>query len=69
MITANADLREYMKKLNVPYWKLAKELGVAESTLIRWLREELPESTKDSYKTLVKKIAAKEVDHAKDLLF
>ena len=60
MITANADLREYMKKLNIPYWKLAKELGVAESTLIRWLREELPDDTRKSYMKLVKKIAAKE---------
>lgn len=59
MITANADLREYMKKLNIPYWKLAKELGVAESTLIRWLREELPDDTRKTYKQLVKRIAAK----------
>ena len=60
MITANKKLRDYMKELNVPYWSLAKELGVAESTLIRWLREELPDDTRKTYMKLVKKIAAKE---------
>lgn len=41
MITANKELRNYMKQHNVPYWRLANALNVAESTLIRWLRTEL----------------------------
>ncbi|MBR3361792.1 MAG: hypothetical protein IKG39_10685 [Lachnospiraceae bacterium] len=59
MITANAELREYMRQKNIPYWKLAKELGVAESTLIRWLREELPDITKQTYLRIVEEIVEK----------
>lgn len=56
MITANAELRGYMRQVGVPYWKLAKKLNVAESTLIRWLREELPEAKKNNYMKLVDEI-------------
>lgn len=40
-ITANSALRLKMKRGGIYYWMLADELGVAESTLIRWLRTDL----------------------------
>lgn len=61
MITANSELRAYMKKLGVPYWKMALALNVAESTFIRWLREELPADKRNAYMKLAEQIAAKEV--------
>lgn len=56
MITANEDLRWYMKKHGVPYWKLALKIGVAESTLIRWLRVELQETKKQEFMSMVDEI-------------
>lgn len=53
MITANKQLRTYMKLHSVPYWKLANALNVAESTLIRWLRTEL---TADQTKYFITKV-------------
>ena len=61
MITANNDLRGYMRKHFVPYWKLALKIGVAESTLIRWLRTELPEHKKQEYMSMVDEIYTEEV--------
>ena len=61
MITANRELRGYMKRNSVPYWKLALKIGVAESTLIRWLRTELPEHKKQEYMLIVDEIVNEEV--------
>ncbi len=41
MLTANERLRETMRAKNVPLWKLAKQIGIHEITLQRWLRLEL----------------------------
>lgn len=38
---ANDDLRERATKLGIFQWQLAKALGIAETTLTIWLREEL----------------------------
>lgn len=43
---ANTDLKEYFKSKNLRQWTVAFVLGVSESTLIRWLRFELPERRK-----------------------
>ena len=41
MLTSNKDLREKMRKDNVPIWKLADALGISETTTQRMLRREL----------------------------
>lgn len=40
---ANQKIRSALRKRNVKQWQLAAKAGVSESTLIRWLRQELPE--------------------------
>lgn len=56
MITANKNLRAYMKQNKVPYWELANALGIAETTLIRWLRTELPAEKTKEFKLIVEQI-------------
>lgn len=38
---ANEDIRKMLKARRIYMWQVAKVLGVSESTLIRWMREEL----------------------------
>lgn len=38
---ANADIRVLLKSNGLFYWEVAGQIGVAESTLLRWLRTEL----------------------------
>ena len=38
---ANEDIRKMLKARRIYIWQVAKALGVSESTLIRWMREEL----------------------------
>lgn len=44
MRDANQEVRE--AKSNIPLWRIAKQLGVSEQTLIRWLRVEMDEQKK-----------------------
>jgi hypothetical protein len=37
----NMDIRLLAKGSGVPFWKIAHDLGVHESSLIRWLRDDL----------------------------
>lgn len=43
----NEKIKAYAKASGVPLWKLAKQYGVAEMTLSRWLREELPKDREE----------------------
>lgn len=43
----NLDIREALKNANMRHWVLADELGIDESTLTRWLRQELPTDKKE----------------------
>ena len=45
-ISANNDIRLVIEKSRLHHYELAHALGVSESTLIRWLRFELPEEKK-----------------------
>lgn len=42
MEKANADIRTKMRVYGIPAWKVAEQLGVHESTIVRWLRTPLP---------------------------
>lgn len=44
---ANMDIRNKLKEYGIPQWMLAERLGISEFTLIRRLRHELPEETKN----------------------
>ena len=55
MAKANTIIREKLKTREVRHWELAHELGVAEQTLVRWLRFELSE---DKQMDMLEKIEA-----------
>ena len=38
---ANSDIRQHAKSRGVFWWQVATELGVSESTVVRWIRVEL----------------------------
>jgi len=43
----NEKIRVELRAAGVKQWELADELGIAEMTLIRWLRYELSPDTSD----------------------
>jgi len=49
----NAELREKIKKSGLYQWEIADKLGCSEMTLIRWLRKELPEETKQRILSII----------------
>ena len=42
----NQEIKETFRKARIHQWEVASMIGVSESTLIRWLRDELPEEKK-----------------------
>lgn len=51
----NSTIKAEMKLHNMTYWQLADLLGVAESTLYRWFRHELPEEEKQRILAVIRK--------------
>lgn len=42
----NEEIKSALKEAGLKQWELAEKLGVAETTLCRWLRTELPAEKK-----------------------
>ncbi len=42
----NTDIKIEMKRRNVRQWAVAKACGVSETTMVRWLRDDLSEERK-----------------------
>ena len=53
---ANLDIRLMAKGSGVPLWKIAKVLKISEPTLTRKLRDELSESEKELFQTVIRHI-------------
>lgn len=60
---ANQDLRECIKESNVKMWAVARRLGIADSTLCRRLRFELPRAEKQKIVAVVNELR-EEAQHA-----
>lgn len=58
----NAEVKSNARANFVPMWMVANEIGVAEITLYRWLRTELPEDKKAAILAAIEKLS-KEVRH------
>lgn len=54
----NTEFRQYAKRRGVLLWEVADALGIADTTLSKLLRHELPEAEKEKYKAAVDQIAA-----------
>lgn len=57
MAKANEKVRKALRLNDVRQWQLAKMLGVAESTLIRRLRDELPKEEQKKLIRMIEEIA------------
>lgn len=57
---SGVDIRKQLQNSNMKQWELAQKLNVSESTLIRWLRTELPEEKKERILKLI-------TDHGKQV--
>ena len=54
---ANADIRRKTEEKAVLLWQIADALGIADATLSRWLRKELPQETKQKIFAIIDQIA------------
>lgn len=53
----NADIKTYAKKCGVYLYELADGLGIADTTLSKWLRKEFDESRKNECMKKIDEIA------------
>ena len=54
----NLEVRRKARGYNVPLWRIAEEMGVSESTMIRWLRKELDPVKQAAFEKAVDHIIA-----------
>lgn len=52
---ANQRIREALKEAGLRQWQLARIMGMGETTIVRYLREELPEEEQDKIIDLIMK--------------
>ena len=52
---ANIRVREALKEAGLRQWELAKLMGMGETTIVRYLREELPKEEQDKIINLIRK--------------
>ena len=54
---ANRELRKLARINEIPQWKIAKQLGVTEMTLYRWMREELEQEKAAKIRAAIEELA------------
>lgn len=54
----NRDVRQFLKNKRVFLWEAAERLGVHETTLVRWMRTELPDEKKQAIMEAAAAVAA-----------
>lgn len=54
----NRDVRAFLKSKRVFLWEAAERLGVHETTLVRWMRTELPDEKKKEIMEAAAAVAA-----------
>ena len=52
----NQEIRDAMRIAGVKQWQVCKALGIGESTLIRWLRDELPPERKAAIMEAIERV-------------
>lgn len=56
----NADIKEKAAASNVRLWQIADALGIADTTLSKKLRKELPENEKERIFTIIENLSKEE---------
>lgn len=57
-MTLNKDIKVKAKKSGVLIWEIADKLGIADTTMSRKLRKELPEAEKQEIFKIIDELAA-----------
>lgn len=57
-MTLNKDIKVKARKSGVLIWEIADRLGIADTTMSRKLRRELPDSEKQEIFKIIEEIAA-----------
>lgn len=57
-MTMNKDIKAKAKKSGVLIWEIADKLGIADTTMSRKLRKELPEAEKERIFNIIDELAA-----------
>ena len=55
----NLDIRNKLKEAGLYQWMLAESMGIAEQTLVRKLRRELPKEEKQKIFTIIDEIVTR----------
>lgn len=58
----NEEIRRRLRSANIPLWKLGRELGVTEVTMVRWFREELPQEKRQRILKVIEKLEEERYD-------
>lgn len=53
----NQDIRQAAKNAGVKFWQIAEELGIADTTLCRRMRKELPAEEKERIFSIIDKLS------------
>ena len=53
----NKEIKEYIKSKNIPMWRVAECLGIADSSFSRMLRYEIAEEKKSQIKAIADELA------------
>lgn len=64
MMGNNLDIRAYAKSKGVFMYEIARELGVSEPTIMRWLRAKLSEDRKAEIISSIDTVAAQRMNNA-----
>lgn len=54
MTQANNKIRREARAANVPFWKIAKHLGISEPTMTRRMREEMDPAMQEQFLNVIK---------------
>ena len=54
MTQANNKIRREARAANVPFWKIAKHLGISEPTMTRRMREEMDPAMQEQFLNAIK---------------
>lgn len=63
----NIDVKNLLKKENIPQWRLAKAMSIGENKLSQMMRNELSEDVKEEILKLIKVIRKEELSMNKDI--
>ena len=57
MRSINQEIKDAIKKANIYQYEVAEKMGIAETTLIRWLRFDLTEAKKNQIQNAINELS------------